>query len=345
MMRYIGLGLAVLMVLPQVAAAHEIEGLTISPDGNTLLVAADNRVLYRMDTADMSVTERRYISEQIKWVSYSADGDTVFMRTNDGTFQAVNAASFKVKFSAKDADAVSYAPAARRIALLNGNYKGGILTVLAATSGKQISKLEMPEIRTTDVALSEDGNTAILLTSSASSDAEEKAQPGSDLKGYAKYVFRQEHDGYISQVVSADLKAGSFEVKDTYFRVTQPKYVDMIGNAMTIVNGVNDSAMITPDGRAQMLDMGENYVGHSRISNDGTEIILSTNRDVRFHPINNGVVGEMTREAKGDNIGGPSERVTAITEGTDGTVYLGTSAYRIWKIAPGSTTIEAVPVY
>ena len=345
MKRYIAMGLAAAMLVPQAGMAHEIEALTISPDGGTLLVAGDNRVLYRLATADMSVSERRYIPEQIKWISYSEDGDTVFLRTNDGTFQAVNSGSFKVKFSADDVDAVSYAPAARRIALLDANYKGGILTVLAATSGKQMSKLEMPDIRTTDVALSADGNSAILLTSSKSSDAEEKVQPGSDLKGYPKYVFRQEHDGYISQVVSADLKAGSFEVADTYFRVSQPKYVQMMGDAMTLVNGVTDSAMIAPDGSAKMMDMGENYVGHSRISNDGTEIIMSTNRDVRFHPFSNGVAGEMTREVKGDDIGGPSERVTAITEGTDGTIYLGTSAYRIWKIAPGSDTIEAATVY
>jgi hypothetical protein len=228
---------------------------------------------------------------------------------------------------------------------LDGNYKGGILTVLAATSGKLMSQLEMPDIRTNDVALSADGSSAILLTSSQSSDAEEKAQPGSDLKGYDKYLFRQEHDGYISQVVTADLNAGSFEVADTYFRVSQPKYVRMIGDAMTIVNGVNDSAMIKAGGTAQMLDMGEAYVGHSRISNDGTEIIMSINRDVRFHPFSNGAAKEMTREVKADNIGGPSERVTAIAEGTDGTVYLGTSAYRIWKIARGSDTMEIATVY
>ncbi len=345
MKRYITVGIAALMLASQGAVAHEIEALTISPDGATLLVAGDNRVLYRMATADMSVAERRYIPEQIKWISYSADGDTVFLRTNDGTFQAVNSGSFKVKFSAEDVDAVSYAPDARRLALLDANYKGGILTVLAATSGKLMSTLEMPDIRTTDVALSGDGTSAILLTSSKSSDAEEKAQPGSDLKGYDKYLFRQEHDGYISQVVSADLRAGSFAVADTYFRVTQPNYVQMMGDAMTLVNGVNDSAMIQPGGTAKLLDMGENYVGHSRISNDGTKIIMTTNRDVRFHPFDNGVAGEMTREVQAESIGGPSERVTAITEGTDGTVYLGTSAYRIWKIAPGSDTIEAATVY
>ena len=191
----------------QPAAAQEMTALAISPDGTTLIAAGDNRVVYTLDAATLTVSDRRYIPEQVRWAAYSTDGQAIFLRTQDRSFLAVEAGSFVKRFGADDIVSVAYAPGAGRLLLLENNYKGGILYMVAATSGKKMYALEMPELRTDDAAISADGSRALLLTNSETSDAEEKAQPGSDLKGHAKYTFRQQNDGYISKIVSVDLKA------------------------------------------------------------------------------------------------------------------------------------------
>ncbi|MCG6904583.1 MAG: hypothetical protein LJE68_18080 [Rhodobacter sp.] len=329
----------------QMAAAQQISAVAVSPDGATVMVAGDNRVLYTVDAATLDVTSRRYVPEQIRWMQYSSDGDTLFWRTQERTFAAVGLGSFKTRFSAENISSVAYAPGASRLLLLENNYKGGVLHLLAAHNGKNVLKLEMPELRTEDATISDDGATALLLTNSESSDAEEKAQPGSDLKGHAKFEFRQQHDGYISKIVAVDLKAGTFAVASSWYRISNPSQVRMLGDAAVFVNSVSDSGTVGADGSSRLLDLGERFSSHIRISDDGESIVMSSGRDVAVHPLADGVAGAPVRELEADDLPGPSERVTAMDEAADGTLYLGTSGYRLWKVAPGASEVQAAPVF
>ena len=83
-----------------IVQAQEINSLAISPDGATLLAAGDNRTLYTVDAASLAVTDRKYFPEQIRWVAYSEDGKSVFLRSQERTFSARNATNFKERFSA-----------------------------------------------------------------------------------------------------------------------------------------------------------------------------------------------------------------------------------------------------
>lgn len=335
-----------LAVFGQAAQAQEITALAISPDGATLLAAGDNRVIYTLDATALTVSDRRYEPEQVRWMTYSDDGQTVFWRTQDRTFSARAAGSFKERFGAEKIVSVSYARDAGRIALLENNYKGGVLHVVAATSGKKVLDLEMPEMRTDDVVLSADASTALMLTNSESSDAEEKAQPGSDLKGHAKYEFRQQHDGYISKIVTADLNAGTFDVADTWFRVSSPSQVRMMGEAAAFVNGVSDTGLVRPDGTTVLLDLGERFASFVRISDDGKSIVLTNGPELQVHALQGTAIAETpSLLVKAGRMAGPAERVTAMAEGTDGTLYFGTSAYRVWKLAQGATAVEIAEVF
>ena len=342
---FAGLGFAVMGAMAQMAQAQEIHTLAISPDGATLLVAGSNRVIYTVDAASLGVSDRRYFPEKVRWATYSSDGETVFLRTDDRKFSARSAGSFKERFGAEQIVAVSYSPESGRIALLENNYKGGVLHVLAAGSGKRMMTMEFPELRTDDVALAADGNSALLLTNYETSDAEEKAQPGSDLKGYAKNLFRQQHDGYISKVVRADLNAGSFDVADTWYRIGTPSEVRMMGDRMALVGSVSDTGLVQADGSAELMDLGEKYVSYARISNDGSKMLLTNNLEIRIHAIDGTGIAEVGRTVEATRQPGPAERVTAVAEAADGTLYLGTSAYRVIRIGADGSNLTVAAIY
>jgi len=327
------------------AQAQEIHSLAISPDGATLLAAGDNRTLYTVDAGNLAVTDRQYFPEQIRWVAYSEDGKSVFLRSQERTFSARNATNFKERFSAENIVSVAYAPNARRLLLLENNYKGGVLHMVAATSGKKMLLLDMPDLRTDDIAVSDDGSRALILTNSESSDTEEKVQPGSDLKGYDKYAFRQNNDGYISKMVAVDLNAGSYDVADTAYRVSSPSQVRMLGDQAVFVNSVSDTGLVAADGTSKLVNLGDKYVSFARINDAGTQVVLTSNSKIAVHPLQNGAVGDPLLEVEAEDIPGPAERVTAMAEAADGTLYFATSAYRIWKLPNGSDQIEVMNVY
>ena len=325
-------------------SAQQMTAVAVSPDGATVLAAGDNRVLYTLDGATLEVTDRKYIPQQVKEIHYSRDGRRIFLRMDNRLFRAHAAGSFKMLFEVENISSMSLASDAERLALLEDNYDGGVLHIMA-TSGKLMKKMEYPDIDTELVAMSADGRTAMLLTDSDKSDTEPKESAPSDLKGYDKYVFRQKNDGYISQILNVNVGDGSHTINDTFYRISFPFAIRMLGDKMAIINGAQDSGLVSADGSTQLINLGDSYVSAGRISDDGTQVVLTSNNDVTIHPLDNGVAGDAIRELEVERIDGPSERVTAMDEGADGTLYMVTSGYRIWRIAPGASDIEIKPVF
>ncbi len=336
---------AAILVTASAAVAQQMPAVAVSPDGATVLAAGDNRVLYTLDAETLSVTARRYIPGLVRWMDYSADGRNVFIRTDDRTFTARAANSFKTRYRFEDIFAVSYAPAADRIALLENGYKAGVLHILVASTGEVLRRLEFPDIDTEIVALSEDGERVLILTGSERSDDEPNESPSSDLKGYDRYLFRQKNDGYVSTVVSVNVGDGSWATAPTYYRVSFPSQVRMIGDKMMILKGTSDSAFVSADGTTELMDLGSGYMAEGRVNDDGATLTLTGGTEIKLHPLAGTAAGEMTFEVDAGRIDGPGERVTAMDEAADGAVYMVTSAYRIWKLVPGADAVKGGPVF
>lgn len=344
-MRFLGYFGVVLCATAGLAGAQTINAVAVSPDGTGLLVAGDNRVLYTLDPSDLSVTDRAYVPGEIEWMEFSADGRTVYFRHDDETFVARAAGSNKQRFTMEGIDEVSYAPDANRILLMEDNYKEAVLHLLQAANGKVLKTITIKDIDAEQVSLSADGSYALVLTDSDKSETEEKKDVPSDLKNHDKYLFRQQNDGYVSNVLKVDMRTGEFTTVETFYKVSYPKQIRSTENGMVIVKDRGDSAFVTADGVATMIDMGEDYISYARLSDDGTTMMLASGTEVAFSPMQDGGVSSTKRELDAGRMPGPSERVTAVDEAGDGTLYFGTSAYRIWKIAPGSDKIEAAPVF
>lgn len=328
------------------ATAQVMPAVAVSPDGTTVLAAGDNRVVYTLNAETLAVDGRRYVAGLVRWLDYSADGRLIFVRTDNNIFTARAARSFKTAYAVEDISAVSYAPQADRIALLESNYDGGVLHVLVASTGEMVNRVEFPEIRTNYVALADDGASALLLTQSDRSDDEPKENPASELKGYDRYLFRQQNDGYTSQVVSVSVESGEWTLSDTFYRVSFPGQVRMLDGRMAIINGPGDSALVSADGSTDLLNLGSGYIAFGRISDAGSDVVLTGGTDIAVHSLDGAVAAETaSHELETARLDGPAERVTAIDEAADGTLYMVTSGYRIWKVAPGALEADTKPVY
>lgn len=58
------------------AVYNGLGGLTQTPDGSSLFVAASNRVIYRVDTETLKVTGRYWVNAQPQQIWVTSDGKT-----------------------------------------------------------------------------------------------------------------------------------------------------------------------------------------------------------------------------------------------------------------------------
>lgn len=102
---------------------------------------------------------------------------------------------------------------------------------------------------------------------------------------------------------------------------------------------------MSADGSTEMLNVGETYMSNASLSADGSAIMMTNGTTFMVHKLEGAEALTQLREVQGPRIDGPGEWVTATDEAADGTIYMGTSAYRIWKLAPDATEPEVAPVF
>ncbi|WP_305969383.1 MULTISPECIES: hypothetical protein [unclassified Mameliella] len=325
------------------AQAQSIETISVSPDGQTVLVGGTNRTVYSLSAETLEVTDRRYVSELVRQIVHGADGELVFFRDDADTLTAYKTADMSFAWKASDVDNMAYDPRAGAIAVLDQHYKDDSVSLLFAATGEQMARVAMGKIKSNLIALAPGADKALILTNYAKSDAEEKADEPDDLSKLQKADFKQLHDGYVSNVVTVDFGTGAFEMSETPYRVSYPKAVRMAGDRMMILRTNMDSMMLAPDGSGELIDLGEDYFNYADIDAKGETYILTKGVDLRFVPVaQDGPEGLL----KGERLrGGPAEWITAMAEAPDGTLYFGTNAYRLLKVGPDRGKIEIVPVY
>ncbi len=75
--------LAGLLVFAGGTSAQGIEGLSVSPDGQTILMSGTNRVVYTVSADLLEVSNRLYVPEMVRQIIHSDDGNLVFLRDDE----------------------------------------------------------------------------------------------------------------------------------------------------------------------------------------------------------------------------------------------------------------------
>ncbi|MGP6087210.1 hypothetical protein [Antarctobacter jejuensis] len=337
------LGLAAATLLTPAVQAQSIETISVSADGKTVLVGGSNRTVYTVDADTLEVTDRRYVSELVRQIVHGANGELVYFRDDADNLNAYKTADMSFAWSARDVDEMVYDAQSDTLAVLDEHYKDDSVRLLSAANGEQTQRIVMGKLKSDMIALAPGAGKALILTGYTKSDLEEKQEQPADLTKLQEADFKQKTDGYISNVVTVDFGAGTFETAETPYRVSYPKAVRMSGDQMMILRTNRDSMTLGADGSGALIDLGEDYFNFSGIDAKGETYILTNGVEIRFVPVAGGAAqGLLSAERLR---GGPAEWVTAMGEAPDGTLYFGTNAYRLLRVNAARGKIDVLPVY
>ncbi len=336
-------GLALAISMAPVASAQTIETISVSADGKTVLVGGSNRTVYSVDADSLEVTDRRYVSELVRQIVHGANGDLVFFRDDADNLNAYNAGDMSFAWAARDVDEMTYDAESDTLAVLDEHYKDDSVRLLAAANGEQTQRIVMGKLKSDIIALTPGAGKALILTGYTKSDKEEKTEEPADLTKLQQADHKQMTDGYVSNVVTVDFGAGTFETAETPYRVSYPKSVRMQDDKIMILRTNRDSMMLGGDGSGGLIDLGEDYFNFSGIDAKGETYILTNGVEIRFVPVDGGAAqGLLSAERLR---GGPAEWVTAMAEAPDGTLYFGTNAYRLLRVSPSRGKVDVMAVY
>lgn len=323
-------------------SANGLSGLSISPDGATLLATGESRALYTLDPATLAVLDRRWLPETAGWLDHLPDGSAYLIRSDDRKIIAFDATSHDALWEVENISGFSYAPANGALIIYRNRSDETQFHVVDTATGAEGPLISLPELRTEVIAISDDGQSAVGLSRSDRNDAEAENDTPADLDGFPEEEFKQMNDGRMSSVIQIDLGTATVTATPTFFTMSSPDQLRLVASVGILLDG-RESALLLPNGTVQMLDVGRPGGRTSRLTDDGLTTILGDRNGLILGPLGGGE--EAQTELEAGDIPGDGEYPVAIDQGPDGMIYVGTDAFRVWKLAPDGSELIAEPVF
>ncbi|SIO21903.1 YncE family protein [Vannielia litorea] len=338
------LALSTSLALPAAAnlPSGGLGGFSLSPDGATLLAGGDNRVIYVIDTATFEVKDRIWSPSMPVWMDHSADGSLVYVLDSDDVLTAYAAADMSKKWAIDRVRDMVFRPEANRIVQWRGASGGTEITVIDAASGAQTKTIATPEGTNIDSAgLSDDGAMLYAITRQDKTEEETKEQPGDDVKGLDKEIFRKKHDGYMAQLLTVDLEAGTTAATPSWYSASNFDDVRKVGEQVFYLKPGSDPMVADAAGEVTMLDLQRANGDYVEISPDATEIVAGDGGKVSFIPVTGGAPLTIGVE----DLPGWFEKTQGFEYLPDGRVVAVTDGWRIVVIDRAAGSATAYPVY
>lgn len=326
-------------------AKHALGAVAVSPDGKTLLAAGDNRVLFVLDPVSLKVKKRMWIGVNPQAMHFSADGSTFILHDSRDNLHFYDAANLTKKTQVAGVRRLAIAEKADLV-ITAGRPKGRgeqattpLRAYHMATGRPVLDRLVNMSI----LSLGADTDAARIFALSASfkSTSEPKQNTPTGLRGVERSTFRQQNDGRQAHLVAFDLKGNELGRFTTWYSVYTPPIIVSTAQKLRIFAFNNHNAEFT------LGSMNVKLFETKNRTNFGSAYSLANNRAVTggqgmgtvFH-----LDTDQQTPFRVPRIGGLGEFIKGFTIGNDGTVFGGTTAYRIVRIgADGRVTAE--PVY
>lgn len=325
--------------------ANGIGGLAVSPDGTTLIAAGDTRVIYKLDAATMTVTERFYQKSTLVWMDYRSDGKVVFTRDTSGVLAAYDAETFEMLWSVKRSEDVDYAPFSNQLIYATQAYKDGkrtgALTVVDAGTFADQATYELGEMVPAALGISQEGLRAVVISRPEKRDSEERAQPPSGMKGIERSTFRLKNDKRGSKIAQIDLLLGQVSMTESWYSSNSIKELTVTPTMAFIGGFSGQSATIDAAGEVTIVDSGTNIHHSATMTAGANAMVTGTQNAIVIKKLGSDAV----QEIKFDRLPGWSENVIRFDHGPDGKLYGGTTGYRIVVFDPSTGGAQAYPVY
>jgi len=338
--------LALALVSPFSAGADSpvngLGGIAVSPDGATVLAAGDSRAIYVLDSATMAVKDRIYSATTIVWMRYRQDGKVVFMRDTSGKVHALDSATFKSLWSIDRTETAAYASLANQLAVTVRDGREYVALLIDGATFETMGTYKLGEkFYPTAQGISTEGLRMVVLSRSEKRPGEEKDRPPNDLKGVVREIYAQEHDQRGARIAQIDLLTGQVNVTESWFRSDSARAL-VVSVVETYVLGYSsDNARIDAAGEVEIIDTGVRSRNGAAMTPSMDTIFSGRRSEI--------VVKKLTSDAarvfKVDGLPGWPEYVVRFTNGPDGKIYAGTTAYRVIVLDLEAGTIKAHAVY
>lgn len=320
--------------------------LAVSPDGATVAAAGDNHALYLIDPATLEVRQRIHLGSNPQEMWYSADGKTLAVWTLDDEIRLLSTADWSLKATLPDVFQVAHAARADALVILGRPKRAndvsttplsvvsladGATTLAASATGEFVG-----------LAAKADASGFVLITKGVKDESEAKAETPKDLKGAEKETFELQHDGNTAEIVVLDgAGAETARVKSWYSQSGQLAGAHD-GAQATFVGYGNENLTVRADGSLVGLFQGPTSYNYGiGVAPDQARIALGGLRHGSLVTLADqaGAVFEL------DQIQGWPEYYKGFAFAPDGSVYAGTTSFRLVHIGADGKIVAAKPVF
>jgi WD40 repeat protein len=202
------------MGLVQARLAHGFQGCAVSPDGKTVVVGGDNRVLYVVDASTWKVDKRIWFGPRIKDICFGKDGTQCYVKGDDRMLHVLSTSDWTEQKRLKDMEPLALA-ADMSVALSVGRKRGGgwrdrALIVWRLPDWTLAKEIDLPkDLHPHKLALTADGKTAYVRTGSIKDPKEKDTEVGPEPKAWkARSLWKQRKDGRVTDVLVIDVGTG-----------------------------------------------------------------------------------------------------------------------------------------
>ena len=325
------------------ALAHTpLGGLTpaISPDGKTLVVGGDNRVLYIVDPATFEIKDRVWFKTTIWRMAFNKDGSKLLVEDTSETLYFLDPANWTVEREVKKSGFMAPAYAADICAVKGG---GKEISVISMTDAASKMKVDFEE-QISSFGLNADGTRLAVISRYDKDTGEENVKYSDipkDLKGIEKAAFQQRNDGKTANLYIVEVPSGKILRETQIFYTTSDGAVVFFhGDTVMVVNYSDVNAKIPSEGEIEVFKLGGSNYGIG-ISRDQKRIATGGMRDGQYTKVD----GMATVSFKTDRLSGWPEYFKGFCFDADGNAYGTTSGYRLFKIEPGANVAKSGPVF
>lgn len=329
----------------QAQSKHALGTIAVSPDNSTLVAAGYNRVMYVCDPADLSVKERIFLEIIPSDASFTSDGKSLVIVSSDRFVNIYDTATWKKKAEILKAQDVSFAHDTNEMVVMHTPvYKDkkrfSPVAVYDMSTGEKKRDASF-EIEGYAIGTNLNGSQTVLMSRPKTDETETKEKTPKELKDLERAEFELKHDGRTAEVLwlNGDLKETARH--KTWYSDSGTNHIFVKDGVATHLVYRNRCATFTPDGEATLFKTGTSF-------NYG----MGVSRDMKTIAAGGLATGMVMDAATKTSISFKHSRLPGFPEyfygfaiGPDGTIYGGTSAWRIVKVSPEGKVLSETPIF
>ncbi|MCU0722231.1 MAG: hypothetical protein MUC63_01185 [Planctomycetes bacterium] len=321
-----------------------LSAVAASPDGKLVAVGGQNRVLYVLDGATLEVKQRIWTNSRVGTLAFNKDGSRLVLEDDEETARIYDTKEWKVVAQVAKAGALSAAPAADLMAVLEEDWEKPKVVFLSLTDGSRKGFAQVPEVSVA-FALDGEGKKLAVLTSGKEEGEKklEEDQKPKDIEGLKEKEWYQKNNGETSQLLLFEVPSGkplgSFKLWFTTY--SSNAEIVVAGDFVYVLTYDNACAKIDAKGEITLFETANSYNYGRGVSVDRKVFLTGGLRDATYTVVD----GLKQIKFDVDALPGWPEYFEGFTALPDGTAYAVTSSFRLVKINKDGQVEKTVAVY